>query len=365
MAIKILHLMPSLNLYGGTPKKIIWQSIHSSYTHAVWNRKVYENEEVYEIGKTIFTDNGVEVIRVVQTNNIVSVLLSLVKTIKKTNPSLIQCYFDGDIILIPFIKIFFPSLPVIVAFVNPFCSDSKVKNLFVKFGLKKADHIVFNSLYTKKEKFKYFPFIKKRQNSIIYNGVEIVVNSKKTQRKDNVFNLLTIGGLLDWKNHILLINLMDRLVNGLKQKDFFLTIIGDGPLMPELKAKIKQLDLDDYVLVAGYQIDTKSYFLSSDIYLHPALNEAFGIAVIEAMTFSIPVLLSNAGAFPELIEDGKEGYLCNPKDIEEWVEYIISLKRDDTLREQLGKNAKKRVEELFSLEKFIKNYDKLYSKLIM
>jgi glycosyltransferase involved in cell wall biosynthesis len=102
-----------------------------------------------------------------------------------------------------------------------------------------------------------------------------------------------------------------------------------------------------------------------DIYVHPAYAEGFGISVAEAMMAGKPIIVSDAGALPEVI--GKEteaGLIINPFDAKMWADTILSLIHDRELSKSLGDNAKIRAENEFTIEKYFNNYKNFYLSLI-
>lgn len=106
------------------------------------------------------------------------------------------------------------------------------------------------------------------------------------------------------------------------------------------------------------------YYQNCDIFCFPTLGEPFGKAVIEAMSCGKPVIASNRGGPKEIVEDGKTGFLVPPRKIEPLAEKILKLLRDKKLRRKMGKEARKRVLEKFSLEKVAESFRKLYFSLL-
>ncbi len=77
-----------------------------------------------------------------------------------------------------------------------------------------------------------------------------------------------------------------------------------------------------------------------------------------------PVIVSNAGALPELIENGKSGLIVEPFDANEWAEAILKLLEDKEMAWELGSNAKKKAQHDFSIDKYVFNYQELYKSLL-
>ncbi len=127
---------------------------------------------------------------------------------------------------------------------------------------------------------------------------------------------------------------------------------------------IIDFNLENNIFLLGYQTNIGRYIEDCDIFVHPSYAEGFGIAVAEAMRAKKPVIVSNAGALPELIEDQKSGLVINPHSAEEWAEAINKLIEQPDFAKYLAINAEKRANDLFTSEIFCCNYEQLYSQLL-
>ena len=104
-----------------------------------------------------------------------------------------------------------------------------------------------------------------------------------------------------------------------------LVIAGDGPLKSKLMQQIKALDLTTHVTLLGSIHDIVEFLTMLDFYVQPSLSEGFPISVIEAMAARIPLLCSNAGGLPELIEDGEMGIIIDKNDVYALTQGLIKL----------------------------------------
>lgn len=107
----------------------------------------------------------------------------------------------------------------------------------------------------------------------------------------------------------------------------------------------------------------KAYNLC-DIFLFPSRLEGFGLTVAEAMACGKPVVTTNCSSLPELIVDGKGGFLCKIDDINNFADNIIMLAGDENMREKMGKYNRERVLEKFTLKKMAEEYIKIYRNSI-
>ncbi len=116
-------------------------------------------------------------------------------------------------------------------------------------------------------------------------------------------------------------------------------------------------------------LDLVEYYQQADIFIFPSVwNEPFGMPLIEAMAMELPVITTRAGAFPEIVEEGKTGLLVERGDADALAESILCLLRDDNLSKAMGKAGRKQTIEKFSWEHLSKNlfeqYEKLYAPSI-
>ena len=152
----------------------------------------------------------------------------------------------------------------------------------------------------------------------------------------------------------------------LKEKGvkYSLKVVGNGPLYNQLKEKIKSYSIEDYVKLEGKQINPKPYYEEADIYIHPADKEGFGIVVPEAMSSGLPVIVSNKGGLPELVNNMEDGIIVDAYNPEEWANAIIILYNDRILYNKISKNGYSTYLARFTPKIYAENLDKIYDELI-
>ena len=141
--------------------------------------------------------------------------------------------------------------------------------------------------------------------------------------------------------------------------DIIFIIIGDGQERNELERLIKQRDLPEKVLLLGRIPDAYKLLNAFDIFVLPSVKEGFPWAIIEAMAAKLPVVATNVGAVPEIIEDGRNGFVVKPGRPEKIAEKIQDLLNDDRLRQEFGIQAHQTVLFKFELDKMIKCIEEL------
>lgn len=167
--------------------------------------------------------------------------------------------------------------------------------------------------------------------------------------------LFSLGRLVKYKGFMFGIEAMKKVDNAKY------LIGGSGPLKEDFENYIKANQLEDKVELLGRIEDGEldNYYKACDIYLFPSImqSEAFGIVQLEAMKYRKPVINTNLGTGVNYVSIHNEtGLTVEPENSEQLANAINKLLNDDNLRETLGQNAKKRVENLFDIEKVKAKY---------
>lgn len=138
-------------------------------------------------------------------------------------------------------------------------------------------------------------------------------------------------------------------------------VAGDGELMPFLKDYARKIGLEDSVTFLGTVTDAlpEIYRIMDVFLLTSQWGESFPNVILEAMSASVPVVASDISAVPEIIEDGKNGYLVPKKNASLFADRAIELLTDDDRRSLFTANGLATVEQ-FGVEPMVKKYERLY-----
>jgi N-acetyl-alpha-D-glucosaminyl L-malate synthase BshA len=140
-----------------------------------------------------------------------------------------------------------------------------------------------------------------------------------------------------------------------------LLLVGDGPERRSTEELVRKLGVQDDVRFLGKQEQIEEILLISDLFLLPSEYESFGLAAMEAMAASVPVISSNAGGLPEININGETGFLADVGDVQTMSEEAIRLLSDDALLKQFKVKAKAQAMK-FDLHNIVPQYEKLYSR---
>lgn len=150
------------------------------------------------------------------------------------------------------------------------------------------------------------------------------------------------------------------LKNGL---DARFVIIGDGPMKKELQKYIENKKLTPHFIFTGFRTDIANILPELDLFLFTSSNEGLGTSLLDAFAAGVPVVSTNAGGIPEIIDHGKTGMLADVKDSAKLAEYAMQIINDKNLREMIIFNAREKV-KLFSKNIMGQKTFDLYQEII-
>lgn len=143
-----------------------------------------------------------------------------------------------------------------------------------------------------------------------------------------------------------------------------LVLVGDGPDRSECERLCRQLGLCDEVKFLGKQDGLVEILSSSDIFLIPSQSESFGLAALEAMACSLPVVSSSVGGLPELVRHNECGFIAEIGDIKRMAKYVIDLLTNEKKYKLFSENARRRAVEYFDISKVVPMYEAHYQKIL-
>ena len=231
------------------------------------------------------------------------------------------------------------------------CNSSITFNSIPKF-IKKDKYIIKN-LFTNKKNINF-----NYQSKNFYNFIN---RSKKESRTI----LSHMGRIEKNKNIILLIDLMDFFINQKKQK-FSLVIIGKSNpnFLKKINNLVKERNLENYIYFQDFVIEPLNYISLSDICIYPSNIESFGRNAFESLCLGKPVIVSDSGGYSEFIKDGFNGMIFEKNNINDLVDKINLLIKNNDLRKNITEEAKKFYNNYLKyqnkeLEKLINIYNKI------
>lgn len=196
-----------------------------------------------------------------------------------------------------------------------------------------------------------------KNTSVIYGGIMPIPAGKPQQHPV----IGTLGNLTWVKGVDLLIKALPKVVKEIS--DVKCIVAGDGPDSHRLKALAVKFQVADRIKWLGRVNDPTDFFHQIGVYVQPSRSESFGMATLEAMSAGIPVVASDAGALPEIVQNNQNGLLFKSKDSVELAKDIITLLSDPDKRARLGQKGIKTAAS-YSVDEMVNHHHKLYQELI-
>lgn len=141
-------------------------------------------------------------------------------------------------------------------------------------------------------------------------------------------------------------------------------VIGSGPLSSQLQDYARTMGIDHAVVFTGYRSDIPDILAGLDIVVISSLWECLPNSLLEAMAMGRPVISTNVGGIPEVIQDGVSGLIVPPRNPEALAQAIVTLLGDSYHRTQMGDRARRTIEENFELQGMIDRLEQQYEKVV-
>ncbi|RPJ98591.1 glycosyltransferase family 4 protein [Priestia endophytica] len=190
----------------------------------------------------------------------------------------------------------------------------------------------------------------------------IAETESHVQRPNDKAVILYTGRLVELKGVHHLISALGRLKK--LRNDWICWVVGEGEDQDMFKAQSKSLELENDIIFLGRRNDIPYLLSESDIFVFPSLIENQPLSVIEAQITGNPVIVSDTGGLPEMVQHGVTGLIYPKGDIEKLSNNINLLLQYKAYRETLGNNAKKWGMNHWSLDQGVKNVVKVYEQAI-
>ncbi|NBC58230.1 MAG: N-acetyl-alpha-D-glucosaminyl L-malate synthase BshA [Bacteroidetes bacterium] len=152
--------------------------------------------------------------------------------------------------------------------------------------------------------------------------------------------------------------------NILKHQKAKLIVIGDGPDRDKAVNVALELGVRNQVIFMGKSNDIEKILCFSDLFLLPSEKESFGLAALEAMAHSVPVISTNTGGLPEVNIQGKSGYLSNVGDVDDMAKNALKILSNPKTHQKFKDAAKARARD-FDIKNIIKSYEELYKSMLV
>ncbi len=296
------------------------------------------------------------------------VLPQLKKVIEREKPDIVHSHYATSYGLLGALSKFKPFiLSVWGADVFDFPKKSFLHKHIVKYNLKRADKILSTSnvmaketkLYTDKD-IEVTPFgidmevFKPQKENSLFEDKDIVIGTVKTLEKKYGIRYL--------------IDAFKILVDKYPEKPLKLLLVGGGSQEKMLKEKVKDFGIENKVVFTGNvpfkEVPKYHNMLSVSVSVSVSDGESFGVAIIEASACEKPVVVSDVGGLPEVVENGVTGIVVPRRNPQKTFEAIEKLLLDENLRKQMGKAGRERVKKLYDWNNNVEQMLEIYKEIL-
>jgi glycosyltransferase involved in cell wall biosynthesis len=207
---------------------------------------------------------------------------------------------------------------------------------------------------------------------VIYNGVDTETLSRSRQPASDATRrglglspddllVVHVARFYAVKDHRTLLTAWPRVVTDVPRATLLLA--GDGPLRREMESLCASLKIADSVRFLGARDDVPALLACSDVGVMPSLSEGMPVAAVEMLSMQLPLLASDIGAFREVVDPPRAGWVVPPGKPALLAEALARLLADPGLRAELGAAGRRRTVEMFSVGALARRHEELYREL--
>jgi glycosyltransferase involved in cell wall biosynthesis len=207
---------------------------------------------------------------------------------------------------------------------------------------------------------------------VLYNGVDLspfarpcpdrAALRREVGAEDGDFVIFQVARLDRLKDHATAVRTLARLVPRLPRAR--LVLVGEGPERGPIEELLRRENVGGHVRLLGLRKDVARLLPAADLFLLTSITEGIPLTVIEAMGAGLPVVATRVGGLTEVVEEGKAGLLAPAGDDSALAEQVCRLAHDPALREEMGRLGRARAVKLFSEERMLDGYARLYREML-
>ena len=246
--------------------------------------------------------------------------------------------------------------------------------IFEEKMLERSNKIIAVSDFTRRELLQYYK-VKEDKIRVIHNGVDVdkfkPATDKLKAKAELGFNpedkaILSVGRLYARKGLFTLIESMVLVTRKFKNAKFIIAGKGLSNEMKKLVNYATKLGVKDNIVFTGYFPDKKlpRLYQAADIFAFSTFYENLPFAVLEALSTGLPVVTTNVGGIPEMIESGRNGFLVEPFNSKELADRILYYLEHPAAASEMALLARKTIENQFDWRLIVKKVVKVYDEAL-
>lgn len=194
----------------------------------------------------------------------------------------------------------------------------------------------------------------------INNAMPDVEETLRARPGDSPARLVMVARLSRWKDQSTLLHAL----SDLKDLDWQLDLVGDGPLRGQVEKLAQRLGLTSRVTFCGFRLDIPERLAQAQVFLLISKWEGFPRSILEAMRAGLPVVASDVGGVPESVVDGETGFVIPRGDVGLLHDCLLKLISNPELRVRMGRNGRARYEERFTFDRLVGRTTEIYESVL-
>lgn len=195
--------------------------------------------------------------------------------------------------------------------------------------------------------------------AVIRNGITM---PEIPGRRDNkTFLAGSCGRLFPVKNFALFVEIAAQVK--FLVPDIHFVLAGDGPQKEMIERLCRDHGLTGIFSMPGHVSDMGRLYREMDVFINTSFHEGLPMSVLEAMAHGVPVIAPRVGGFPEIVENGVDGFLINGHSVDGFAQKCLELFNDDGMRTRMSAAARRKIEKKFSSAQMAIDYGRLYNRI--
>jgi glycosyltransferase involved in cell wall biosynthesis len=246
--------------------------------------------------------------------------------------------------------------------------------IFEEKMLERSNKIIAVSDFTRRELLQYYK-VKEDKIRVIHNGVNVdkfqPAGDKRKVKEELGFSpddiaILSVGRLYARKGLFTLIESMPAVVRRFPRARFIISGKGQSDEMKKLVSHATRLGVKDNIIFTGYFPDSKlpKLYQAADVFAFSTFYENLPFAVLEALSSGLPVVTTNVGGIPEMIESGRNGFLVQPFNARELSDRVLYYLEHPAVASEMALLARKTILERFDWRLIVKKVLKVYDEAL-
>jgi len=246
--------------------------------------------------------------------------------------------------------------------------------IFEETMLERANRIIGVSDFTRRELLQYYK-VKESKIRVIHNGVDTQkfqpAADKRKVKEELGLNpediaILSVGRLYARKGLFTLIECMPAVVKRFRNAKFVISGKGQSSEMEKLIAHASRLGVRDNIVFTGYFPDKKlpKLYQAADVFAFSTFYENLPFAVLEALSTGLPVVTTNVGGIPEMIDSGKNGFLVEPFNAQQLADKVLYCLEHPAAAAEIGASARQTILERFDWRLIVQKVLRVYEEAL-